>query len=490
MQWKPVKLTADLVEAFAGTFLSGRYDNPVATPDFHREVWKLYCSPERQAGCVAPRGHAKSTGFTFAYGLAEVMFRCSRYVILIGSTEDKAAEQLSNISEEISGNADLRREFGIKDFESEQKTDIIVRCVDGHRFRIIARGSEQKIRGAMWDGRRPDLILMDDAEDDEQVENKVRRRKFRRWFFRAAKQSLSRTGKIRVHGTILHEDSLLSRLRKNSVWKFLFFKAHKAYDDFSERLWPQGWSRDELLSKRREFEQDGDPGGYSQEYLNTPLDFAEAYIKRQHLIPMTEEDRARAKVYGVGVDLAISKEDAANKTAFIIGGVDTSNSLHIVDRRTDRMDALEIIDEFFNINERWKPQCFWVESGQIWLAIKAIIYREMETRGIPLIIVPCKPIKDKAARGRAFQKRTRTGTFKVDMDQEWSEPYTDVICSFTGESAAKEDDDFDGTAWLALGFEESPEVIEDDFVEDEEWDARRESRDLRSQHDGRSCTGY
>ena len=32
-----VKLTAELIEAFAGTFLSPLYDNPQPTPDLHRE---------------------------------------------------------------------------------------------------------------------------------------------------------------------------------------------------------------------------------------------------------------------------------------------------------------------------------------------------------------------------------------------------------------------------------------------------------------------
>lgn len=267
---KQVILTADLIEAFAGTFLSPRYDDAKPTPQFHRDAWRLYASSCKQAGVIAPRDHAKSTGLTFDYILAEVLFRCSDYVILIGSTEDKAAEQLSNISEELESNEDMRREFGIRAFESQTKTEIILVHDDGHRFRILARGAEQKIRGAMWKGKRPNLIVCDDMEDDEQVENKDRRAKFRRWFFRAAKQALSKSGKIRVHGTVLHEDSLLSRLRKNSQWKFLFYKAHKGYNDFSEILWPERWTQEELRARQIEFEEDGDSGGYSQEFFEYP----------------------------------------------------------------------------------------------------------------------------------------------------------------------------------------------------------------------------
>jgi hypothetical protein len=154
------KLTAELLESFAGVYLSPRYDEPKPTPPFHRKAWTLYTSTHPQVGCDAPRDHAKSTGLTFDYILGEVCFRISDYVILIGSTEDMAAEQLSNIREELAGNDDLRRDFGISHFEKEATTDIIVVCTDGHRFRILARGSEQKIRGKMWNGKRPNLIVL------------------------------------------------------------------------------------------------------------------------------------------------------------------------------------------------------------------------------------------------------------------------------------------------------------------------------------------
>ncbi len=211
----PVKLTADLIESFAGTFLSPRYDNRAATPQLHRDAWALYSSPAPQVMCVAPREHAKSTALTMDYGLAEMLFRTSDYGILVGSTEDLAAEQLGNLSEELHENEDLRREFGIKGFESDTKTDVIVVMKDGHRFRLLCRGAEQRIRGRLWNGKRPNLLLCDDMEDDEQVENKDRRLKFKNWFFRAARQAVSRRGRIRVHGTILHEDSLLARLMKS-----------------------------------------------------------------------------------------------------------------------------------------------------------------------------------------------------------------------------------------------------------------------------------
>jgi phage terminase large subunit-like protein len=482
--------TAELIEAFSGMYLSPRYDNPRPTPEFHRETWALYASDTKQAEAIAPRGHAKSTAFTYDFILAEVCWRISDYVILIGSTEDKAAEQLSNISEELETNNDLRRDFGLVSFESQTKTEIIMVCDDGHRFRILARGAEQKIRGAMWKGKRPNLIVCDDMEDDEQVENKDRRAKFRRWFFRAAKQALSKTGRIRVHGTILHEDSLLARLRNNKAWSTLFYKAHKAYDDFSELLWPEQWSEQELRAVRTEFEEDGDSSGYSQEYLNTPLDNADVYLREKDFLPMGEADYESRKTYAVGVDLALSKKDTANRTSFTVGGKCVRNLIHIVDQHVDRMNSLEIIEKFFEIDNRWNPETFYVEHGKEWLAIEPMLNKEMQERDQWLVVVSMVPTQDKAIRGRTFQKKSRAGACRYDTTADWYPGYKAELLTFTGGSEAKADDQFDSTAILHKGMELAPEVDEEDFVEEDEWEWRKESNRLRSSNERNAVTGY
>lgn len=483
-----IQLSSKLIEAFAGTFLSIRYDDAKPTPDFHREAWELYSSPHKQCMVIAPRDHAKSTGLTFDYILAEVCFRTSDYIILIGSTEDKAAEQLSNISEELHTNADLRQEFGVHHFDSDQKTEIIVAFDDGHRARILARGAEQKIRGAMWKGKRPNLIVCDDMEDDEQVENKDRRAKFRRWFFRAAKQALSKSGKIRVHGTVLHEDSLLARLRKNKTWKHLFFKAHEGYSDFSNILWPQRWSKEDLRARQLEFEEDGDSGGYSQEFLNTPQDNAAAYLKKETFIPMHEEHYEEEKYFYVGCDFAVSKKDSANRTSFTIGGRGLSKKLCIVDQRVDRWDTSEWLDELFLINAMWQPQVFFVEGGQIWSSVYPFVVKEMEEREVFINFQVLHPQKDKAVRGRSLQRRMKAGNVLFDKKADWYPGYEDELLKFTGVSDAKADDQFDSTATLCIGLDKEPELDEMDFIDEEEEEAM--IYNARGFSERRSATGY
>ena len=501
---EPIKLNAELIEGFAGVFLSPRYDGQAPTPPFHREAWELYASDSPLVCLAAPREHAKTTACAFVFILAEVLFRVSDYVILVGSTEENAAEILSNIIEEIRENDDLREEFGVAELERDSQTDLIVRMDDGHRWRVLARGAEQKIRGKMWNGRRPNLLVCDDMEDDEQVENKDRRSKFRRWFFRAARQAVSRRGRIRVHGTILHEDSLLARLMKNRAWKHLFYKAHRAFDDFAERLWPEAWSEERLRSRRQEFVEDGDAGGYSQEFLNDPQDNADAYLRRQDFIPMLQSDRERPKVIYAAADFAVSKDDMANRTSFTVGGKCTMNLLHILDERVGRWATLERdketgekvgwIMEMISIQNRWHPDFFFVEDGVIWKAIKEMLYNQLRVEDCPINIVEIPSVKDKATRGRVLQKRHRSGMMRFDKEAEWFPGYEAELLRFTGSSQATLDDQFDSTSLLCIGFEnyKAEAAEEEDFMEEDEISIRLQNRQRRQYGDGgrSQVTGY
>jgi len=484
----PVTLSAGLIEAFAGVYLSPMYDEPVETPAFHVECWDLYCTAGTFAGVAAPRGHAKSTALTHDFGLATALFRIEDYIVIASATEELAIQHLGDIATELRENEEIQRDFQIDKLVSDAKTDIIVRFKDGHECRFIAKGSGQKMRGIKWRGKRPGLILCDDLEEDEQVENRDRRRKFSRWFYRALVPCLRKGGKIRVHGTILHEDSLLARLMKSKTWTTRLFKAHEAFDDFSRILWPQQFNQERLTAIRASFIEEGDAAGYSQEYLNDPHDNSEAYLRKDDFLKMRPEDHDAEKRVRVGCDFAVSKADRANRTSFTIGGTMADNVTCIIDQRVDRWATDEWIDEMFLIQKRHDPEVFFVEDGVIWKSISPALYREMKLRDEWLNCYPITPVKDKATRGRNYQKRMRAGAVRFDKDAEWYAGYEAENLRFTGFSEATLDDQFDSTAILFKGMDSLPDLEEDDFEAEEELEMRRQ--DPRREAGRSSVTGY
>jgi predicted phage terminase large subunit-like protein len=486
---KKTALTARLIEAFAINYLYKGFDEPKPTPQFHRDGWELYASDTPQACVIAPRGHAKSSALTHVFILASVLFRDESYVILVSTNEELAIEHLGDITRELIENEELINDFEIKGFITNSKTEIIVEFKDGHQFRILARGSGQKMRGRKWRGMRPGLIVCDDLEDDEQVENKDRRDKFRRWFNRAVLPALRRGGKARVHGTILHEDSLLSRFKKQPKgWKVRFYRAHKSFDDFTEILWPEQFDEQGLRDIRQRYIDDFDAPGYSQEYLNDPYDNTETYLKKDQFAEMQDEHFDLPMRVCVGVDFAISKAEKANRTSFTTAGQDADNFLNFFHQWVGRWDINEIIANMIALQERFDAEHFFVEDGVIWKAIEPVLNQEMAERNVFLHCVAISSVKDKATRGRSFQRRMKAGRCRFDKQAEWYAPYEHECLRFTGYSEAVLDDQFDSSAILSRGFDTLPLLDETDFMSEEELYARDTGP---RQDQGRSTTtGY
>ena len=325
-------------------------------------------------------------------------------------------------------------------------------------------------------------------EEDEQVENVDRRQKFRNWVMRALLPLGRRQCKIRWHGTILHEDAMLARIMKDPTWVSRLYKAHEAFDDFSNILWPQMWSKERLQAVRERYLSQGDPAGYSQEYLNDPFDNSEAYIRKDDLLGMSERDHEKPKMLAVGCDFAVSKKDKANKTSFTVGGKCSENFVHIVDNRAGRWDTLEWLEEMFLIQGKWNPDHWFVEDGVIWKSMWPTLKKEMRERGVWMNFTAINPVSDKATRGRPYQRRSRAGGMRYNKDSSWYSVYEGIILRFTGTSDAVQDDEFDSTALLVKGFDMVADVEEEDFEEEDAREMRRSDPRLA---EGRSnVTGY
>ena len=275
------------------------------------------------------------------------------------------------------------------------------------------------------------------------------------------------------------------------MWEFQFYKAHRSYNDFSDLLWPERWTAQDLRDRQIEFEEDNDGPGYSQEFLNTPLDSNEAYLKKENFIPMDELDKKKPKRYVVGCDFAVTKKDSANRTSFTVGGLDTDSIGHIVDQYVDRWKTDEWLKLLFTIDKKWKPEFFVVEDGQIWKSVEPFIITEMMKRNHFLNFEVKVASKDKAIRGRTLQRRHNVGSMRFDMEAEWYKGYEHELLSFTGVTDALLDDQFDSTVYVSVGFDMMGDVAgEDDFTTEEEEEEERESDRARHEEEYRTCVGY
>lgn len=481
-----MKLTPELIYGFSGSVLSSRFDQAKATPECHLEWWKLCCSNNPLVAIAAPRGHAKSTAITHSYMLASFLFQDRAFGLLVSDTYDQAVLFLQDIKTELLDNDDLIDMFGEIILEKDTENDIICRMSDGHKFRLIAKGSEQKVRGLKWDGKRPDLIVCDDLENDEIVLNKERREKFKQWFFSALLPCRSDRGIVRIVGTILHMDSLLERLmpkpwdKKHSInselklystrtrvgWLSVKYRAHNP--SFSAILWQEKWSEARLKEERQRYIDQGIPEKYSQEYLNEPIDDSNAFFRAEDFLPMGEDDITRNFTTYMAVDLAISETQRADYTVMIVGGVDETGSLFILDVIRDRLDGMEIVEAMFALAKRYEPDMITVEAGMIDKALGPFIRAEMFKPGRPFLnLNPMVPTRDKESRARSIQARMRAGGVRFNKETEW---YPHLEAEMRQFPRAVHDDQVDAMAWLGLTLNKMIAAKTDQEIKEEEFE--------------------
>jgi predicted phage terminase large subunit-like protein len=513
------KLTAKAIEGFARALLIKHFDDPSPTPEFHRELWELCCSDHPLVAIAAPRGHAKSTAISFVYTLAAVLFRQSKFVILVSDTEGQAQLFLDAIKQALQTNLDLIQLFGVKQFELDTKTDIIVRMEDGHRFRIIAKGSGQRVRGLLWDHYRPDLIIGDDLENDEIVMNDERREDFRLWIINALLPIRGPNGKVRLVGTILHLDSFLARVtplegerdteevvrglkfeskNKKKMFRGVLYKAHvgshpSEIKSKRDMLWPDRFNEQWYLEKYDAAKEIGHPEGYAQEYLNRPLDEALAFFRKSDLLPWSIEDRAaisearRPLVFYAGGDLAITEKEKADYTAFVIVGIDSNGIMYIMDVIRERMDGRKIVDEIIKLQKRWNLQWFALEQDKTAKSILPFLREEMIKPENSIVnIIPIIPHTDKTARAYSMQGRMRIGAVKFNKAADYYPILESELLTFP---RGRHDDQVDALSCIGLALQKLSaantleEEIENEISEQEEL--------VLSGNDGRSATtGY
>ena len=474
-------LTPDLIYGLSEAYLKGRYDSPRPTPAFHFKMWEYCCLPDRKVAIAAPRGHAKSTAISHAYALAEMLFREHKYLVIISDTETQSSQFLGNIKTELKENEPLIKAFGPFEFIKDTEADVIIKCGDGHKFRIRSRGAAQAMRGMLWDGSRPDLIICDDLESDELVMSKDRREKLMNWFYGAVLPAMSENGRIRVVGTILHMDSVLEKLMPKErspftihhelyeydsnqfgQWKSIKFRAHN--EDMSVVLWPERWSKELLQAEREDYVSKGLGDKYSQEYLNYPIDASDAYFRQVDMNDLRDTDAPLN--YYIGVDLAITTKTRSDYTAFVVVGVDHNGFMKVVDVRRMRAKADDILTEFVALENKYSPEFFVVEKGTIWAAISPGLHKISMEMGVFPTIKEMPATADKEARARPLQARMRMGGMQFDKGADW---YSDLESEMMRFPRDRHDDQVDALAYVGLALKNVIEAQTQEELEDEEF---------------------
>ena len=249
LRWK---LGAIDMEFFGRAYFPHYFSKP--SPEFHREldaIWQqgvlkgrypltaedtkmISRLPGTRRAVAAPRGHAKSTNLTFKGTMHSTLYGYKHYPIIISDSSEQAEGFLDNIRVEFEENTAILEDFGPL-AGSVWRSNVLVTKTN---IKIEAIGSGKKIRGRKHRNWRPDLIILDDVENDENVRTPEQRKKLKDWFDKAVSKCGDDYTDIVYIGTLLHYDSLLAKTLANPAYRSIKYKAVIRFSQ-ADDLWQQ-----------------------------------------------------------------------------------------------------------------------------------------------------------------------------------------------------------------------------------------------------------
>jgi len=289
--------------------------------EFHKDIFRVTEDESTNLACiVAFRGSGKSTLVTFSYSLWSILgAQEKKFVLIICQTQAQARQHMANLKFELEQNTLLKSDMGpFREEAGDGQWAISSLVFKNTGARIMIASIDQSIRGIRHHEYRPDLIILDDIEDINSTKTLEGRNKIFDWFTREVVPLGDIGTRIVIVGNLLHEDSLMMRLKRKILEKdlrgvYLWFPLLNEQGDC---LWPGKFDTKEKIDELRH--SVANEIAWQQEYLlnivsdNTRVVFPE-WIKYYDELPKDTELRD----VHIGVDLAISLRDGADYTAMV-----------------------------------------------------------------------------------------------------------------------------------------------------------------------------
>lgn len=420
-----------------------------ATPDFHYKIFQsLEDDKINTLELIAFRGSAKSTIVSLAFPLWSAIFGKRNFIILCSDTHTQAKQIISNLIYEFEYNKFIMDDFG--NFETQKEDWTATNIFLKNNVRIMSRSRGQKVRGLRHLQSRPDLIILDDVENIQDVRTKDQRDKTEEWALSDVIPSLDPVrGKIVVIGNFLHKDSFMMRL-KNKILSSNFGTVEEfpLITNTGINLWPSAYSPDKIASLKAK----SGLRYFQREYLlqiHAPEDQLVKRIPYYNEIPKLEQ-------IALGVDLAISKKDTADYTSINIAGEAEGKiyNLKNISGRWDFNETLVKIKETFENYQKIYPDLaigLYVES----VAYQQAAIEEIQRR-YSLPVTGVNQTRDKRAR-----LETYLPYFENDQILFRREGMEDLIDQLLGFGHEKWDDIIDAAmlSWQGLLNREKPQIL-------------------------------
>lgn len=446
------------------------------SPHFHEELDEIWSrgvmkgrNPLKEAKVIsrlkgsrqvvaAPRGHAKSTNFTFKDSLHAILYAYKHYILILSDSSEQAEGFLDDIKTELEDNANIIMDFGSLKGDKAWRTGVILTKTD---IKAEAIGSGKKVRGRRHRNWRPDLIVLDDIENDENVNTPEQRRKLKNWFDKAVSKAGDTYTDIMYIGTILHYDSLLNNVLQNPRYKTKKYRAviseatnTKLWDEWEgiytnlfnenheedartfyeaheeemllgvEVLWEEKLSYYDLM----EIKVSEGTASFNSELQNDPIDPESATFNPEwfdYYEPELVDFSSPEFVFVAANDPSLGKNKKSDTSSIINLALSTKTGyMYVADASVERRKPDVIIDDVFEMNRRLKRDYkkgfykFGVEVVQFQYFFKEVMAAKSAEEGEYIPIEEIQSTVNKVLRIESLQPVIKNKYLKFNREHK------------------------------------------------------------------------
>ena len=230
-----------------------------------------------------------------AYGrgkaLADICFGRKRNIHWIGHSESKARKNVRSIANELQGNRRIIEDFGQLYFEQsskknkESKPKTVTEFVTENGCYVKAGSTQINMRGEGYDEFRPDLIILDDIENDETIRSLPKTQSVKN-FCDEVFGGLAPDCNVLILGNYLSRSGSIAYLERKAKGNDNWRVHTRALVEKGEVTWPgkytktihEAYQRNQGVENEKkhvrsveQLKQDLGTARYNQEFLNLPI---------------------------------------------------------------------------------------------------------------------------------------------------------------------------------------------------------------------------